>query len=135
MAVDPDSLAMLASRYTRAMTSIRGRRVQRLIRREFAGADRVVLAPMANGAAAVVGVSASGAALCATDGTGRDASVWKWSHDSTRVQETRFDLLKDSLPERGAGAASPERLRALFPLRISDDPAFDPVRQLLSRTP
>ena len=77
MPIDPDALSSLASEYAKDMTSIRGRRVQRLLKREFAGADYVLLAQVGSDTAAVLGLSASGAALCATDGTGKQASVFK----------------------------------------------------------
>lgn len=98
MPIDPDTLSALASHYAQGMTSIRGRRVQRLVKREFAGAQHVLLVQVAAGTPAVLGLSDSGAAFCATDGTGRQASVVKWRHGSTQALETRFDLLKDSLP-------------------------------------
>lgn len=104
MTVDPHVLSSLASEYAKPMTSIRGRREQRLLRREFADADHVWLAQIGDGAAAVLGVSASGAALCATDGTGKVASVFKWAHGSAVALETPFDLLKDSLPALGTNA-------------------------------
>jgi hypothetical protein len=100
MPIDPDTLSSLASEYAKGMTSIRGRRVQRLLKREFAGADEVAIVKAAAGAVptAVFGFSATGAALCATDGTGKHASVIKWLHGSRSALETRFDLWKDSLP-------------------------------------
>jgi hypothetical protein len=133
MAIDPDALSMLAGDYAKAMTSIRGRRVQRLLRREFAGADLVLLAQAASGAPAVVGVSALGAAICVTDGRGREASVLKWLHDATVVHETRFDLHKDSLPERGTNSSSLARLRALLPLRMTAESVPAHALDLLSR--
>jgi hypothetical protein len=36
MPIHPDTLSVLASEYVTGMTSIRGRRVQRLLKREFA---------------------------------------------------------------------------------------------------
>jgi hypothetical protein len=84
------------------MTRIRGRRVQRLLKREFAGAEHVIVVQVGARAGAVLGLSDVGAALCATDGTGTHASVVKWRHGSTDALETRFDLLKDSLPAVGA---------------------------------
>jgi hypothetical protein len=113
MAVDPAALASLATHYAKDMTSIRGRRVQRLLKREFAGADYVLLARLASGASAVVGLSPTGAALCATDGTGRHASVLKWSHGAVMAFETQFDLLKDSLPALETAAVPLGSLRAL----------------------
>jgi len=98
MPIHPDTLSSLASQYSLGMTSIRGRRVQRLLNREFAGADDVLLLRLGCGDMAVVGRSTTGAAFCATDGRGPYASVFKWLHDSTQALETRFDLRKDSLP-------------------------------------
>jgi hypothetical protein len=44
MPINPDALSSLAREYAKDMTSIRGRRVQRFLRREFAGAECVPLA-------------------------------------------------------------------------------------------
>ncbi len=96
--VDTEALSLLARQYALGMTSIRGRRVQRLLKREFAGAGQVLLVQIDAGTTAVLGVSASGAAFCATDGRGKHAAVFKWLHGSTQAFETHFDLLKDSLP-------------------------------------
>jgi hypothetical protein len=98
MPIEPEELALLAARYARDMTSIRGRRIVRLIRREFAGADEVTIIPHAPGLPAVLGVSQIGAALCASNGKGPAASVIRWLHGATEGVETRYDLLKDSLP-------------------------------------
>ncbi|RQP25039.1 hypothetical protein [Piscinibacter terrae] len=98
MSIDPDALASLASQYTQHMTSIRARRVQRLVKREFGGADHVLIVQVGSGASAVLGLSANGAAICTTDGTGKHAAVFKWLHEADTAIETRFDLLKDSLP-------------------------------------
>lgn len=101
MRIDPNTLSSLAGDYAKGMTSIRGRRVQRLLKREFAGAEYVLVLQVESDAAAVLGLSASGAAFCATDGRGKHASVLKWLHGSTEALETHFDLLKDSLPVLG----------------------------------
>ena len=98
MPISSDALSSLASEYAKGMTSIRGRRVQRLLKREFAGADHVLELRLGSGAIAVLGLSITGAAFCATDGRGKHASVFKWRHGSTEAFETQFDLLKDSLP-------------------------------------
>jgi hypothetical protein len=63
MPIDPDTLSSFASEYAKGMTSIRGRRVQRLLKREFAGAEYVLLTQVGSGAAAVLGLSASGAVM------------------------------------------------------------------------
>ena len=57
MPIDPDTLASLASEYAKDMTSIRGRRVQRLLRREFAGAEYVLMVQLGPGVPAVLGLS------------------------------------------------------------------------------
>jgi hypothetical protein len=98
MPIDPAVLSALASDYAKGMTSIRGRRVQRLVKREFAGADKVIVVAIDSGVRGVLGSSASGAAFCATDGKGKHASVLKWLHGESDGIETRFDLLKDSMP-------------------------------------
>lgn len=99
MAIDPTTLARLAQAYTQGMTSIRGRRVQRLLLFEFSGADEVRCVQLDTGDNAVLGVSRDGAALCATKGRGPAVAVVKWLHGATKGLETRFSLLKDSLPE------------------------------------
>jgi hypothetical protein len=132
--IEPPALSSLAVDYASGMTSIRARRVQRLLKREFAGAEYVCSVTLGNGASAILGVSASGAALCATDGRGPHASVFKWLHGSTQVHEVLYDLLKDSLPVLSS---------QVFPLSVlrsnqakpdgSADGAPRPAGPLLSR--
>lgn len=93
-------LTAVASQYTLGMTSIRGRRVQRLLKREFAGAEQVLLVRLDSGTLAVLALSTTGAAFCATDGRGQHAAIFKWLHGARQALETHFDLLKDSLPAR-----------------------------------
>lgn len=133
MPIDAAALSALASAYTGNMTSIRGRRVQRLLKREFAGADFVLTAMLGSGAAAVLGLSASGAALCATDGTGKQASVFKWLHGSAEGLETRFDLHKDSLPILASQPVLLDRLRAQVGLQAPEDPGAPQAGALLSQ--
>jgi len=105
MPIDPGALSAVAAAYAKGMTSIRGRRVQRLLTREFAGAEQVILVQLDDAGPAVLGLSAGGAAFCRTDGRGRHASIVKWRHGSTDAVEARFDLLKDSLPLLDAKAS------------------------------
>lgn len=98
MAIDDASLTRLARAQAEGMTSIRGRRVVRLIRREFAGAAEVVCLPLDGGGRALLGISPAGAALCATDGRGPEASLVRWHHGEPHGLKTGFSLLKDSLP-------------------------------------
>lgn len=136
MPIHPDTLSSLASDYTRHMTSIRGRRVQRLLKREFAGADEVLIAPTTSGTRAVLGISSTGAALCITDGTGRHASVFKWLHDGSHALETRFDLLKDSLPALSTAHAPLSQLGTQVRLpRATDTMPAEAACALLARTP
>jgi len=132
MPVDPDALSSLASDYARGMTSIRGRRVQRLLKREFAGAEYVLTVQLSGGATAVLGLSASGAAFCATDGRGRQVSVVKWLHGSTQALEARFDLLKDSLPVLGSEALSLASLRGQVRRRVPAGAVAPGARALVS---
>jgi hypothetical protein len=114
------------------MTSIRGRRVQRLLKREFAGARYVLMVQDGSGSKAVLGLSASGAAFCATDGRGKQVAVVKWLHGSTQAIETRFDLLKDSLPVVGSGSLPLAGLRRQEPLRICEGTVAPHARALLT---
>jgi len=102
MPIDAHALSVLAAEYAKGMTSIRGRRVQRLLKREFAGAEYVLIVEVASSGSAVLGLSESGAGFVSTDGRGRHASVSKWLHGSKEATEVQFDLLKDSLPALGS---------------------------------
>ena len=113
MSIDSDTLSSLAINYAKGMTSIRGRRVQRLLKREFAGAEYVLMVHVGTGTTAVLGLSESGAAFCATDGRGKHASVLKWRHGAAEALETHFDLLKDSLPALGSKTVALTGLRGL----------------------
>jgi hypothetical protein len=131
--IDPDTLSSFASEYAKDMTSIRGRRVQRLLKREFADAEYVLLAQVGSGTAAVLGLSPSGAALCATDGTGKQASVVKWSHGSTVALETSFDLHKDSLPVLGTQSFPLAHLRTQARLHVPAGSIPSQARPLVSK--
>jgi hypothetical protein len=101
MPIDVNALSSLAADYAKGMTSIRGRRVQRLLKREFAGAECVLIVEVASSGSAVLGLSEAGAGFCSTDGRGKQASVSKWLHGAREAVEVQFDLLKDSLPVLG----------------------------------
>lgn len=133
MPIDPDTLSSIAADYAKGMTSIRGRRVQRLLKREFAGAEFVVPARLGNGMAAVLGLSESGAAVCATDGTGTHASVVKWLHGSQTAFETQFDLLKDSLPVVFSTTVPIAELRLKLGLQVSALAGSERAQAQLSR--
>ena len=132
MPVNPDTLSSLASQYAQGMTSIRGRRVQRLLRREFAGAEHVLIMQTGTGPTAVLGLSATGAAFCATDGRGKHATVVKWRHGSTDALETQFDLLKDSLPVVRTMSLPITDLRGQAQARVPEGSVPDQARPLLA---
>jgi len=119
MPIDANALSVLAAEYAKGMTSIRGRRVQRLLKREFAGAEYVLIVEVASSGSAVLGLSESGAGFVSTDGRGRHASVSKWLHGSKEATEVQFDLLKDSLPVLGSKSIPLTGLLRKADLRIS----------------
>ena len=133
MPIDPAALSSIAAAYAGAMTSIRGRRVQRLLQREFAGAAYVLPVQLGAGTAAVLGLSSSGAALCATDGTGSRATVVKWLHGASAGLETGFDLHKDSLPVLGTQAFPLSRLSAMGRLQVPAHTVARDARAWLSK--
>lgn len=98
MPIDAETLSQLALNYASTMTSIRGRRIVRLLKREFAGAGKVVVLNDAPGPHTVLGISESGAAIWSTNGKGPTASIIKWLHGDPQAFEIKYDLLKDSLP-------------------------------------
>lgn len=143
MPINLADLSSLASEYAKSMTSIRGRRVQRLLKREFAGAEYVFVVQVDTARPAVLGLSASGAAFCSTDGHGKQASVVKWLHGSTEAVEAAFDLLKDSLPMVRSASLPlgwPARVALLHVPPSSVSPAARPlvakaIQALNSRAP
>jgi hypothetical protein len=134
MPIDTKSLDTIAHDYVQAMTSIRGRRVHRLLMREFARFDHVLPALAEDGSRVLLALAADGrAALCRTDGTGAAAALSHWARLPGATLATRFDLTKDSLPVVGwtvwhpafaqcggtltiAAGAGPEAARALASL-------------------
>lgn len=133
MPIDLGTLAALAAEYASNMTSIRGRRVQRLLKREFAGAEHVVIGQVGFGGEAVLGFSASGAVVCATDGTGRHASVLKWHHGSVHAIEEQFDLHKDSLPLLNTSTVLLASLRESVGIKLAPGAVPAHARSLLSQ--
>ena len=132
MPIDSDTLSSLASDYAKSMTSIRGRRVQRLLKREFAGAQYVLIVQVGSSTTAVLGLSVSGAAFCATEGRGKQVSVVKWLHGSTEALETHFDLLKDSLPVLDSKSLPLAGLGRQAQLRLSAGSVPPQARALVS---
>jgi hypothetical protein len=99
MPIDGSALDAVARAYVADMTSIRGRRVHRLLVREFRGFDHVVEAVAEGGVRVVLAVSDDGGVgVCGTDGRGSEAAVSTWPHLPGATVTALFDLTKDSLP-------------------------------------
>ena len=76
MPIDKGTLDTIARTYAGAMTSIRGRRVHRLLMREFSRFDHVVPAVAEDGMNALLALAEDGsAAVCRTDGRGATVGV------------------------------------------------------------
>jgi hypothetical protein len=99
MPIDPKSLDAVARRYVKAMTSIRGRRVHRLLLRAFAHYDHVLAATTEDGRPALLALAQDGAAaICCTDGRGAAVDIVESSGSAGATVATSCDPLKDSLP-------------------------------------
>jgi hypothetical protein len=85
--------------YVDTMTSIRGRRVHRLLMREFARFDHVLPVTAEDGAPALLALGDDGSvSICRTDGRGPAAAVAAWGRLEGATVTVSYDLLKDSLP-------------------------------------
>src|SRR4051812_7798095 len=97
----PIAEAMLeatARAYVAPMSSIRGRRVHRLLMRELAPFDHVLAVTTDDGAPALLAIGADGrAAVCRTDGRGPAAAIAEWSRLQGATVTTAYDLARDSL--------------------------------------
>lgn len=118
MAMDQRALDSAVLDLVSGMTSIRGRRVARLARRELAGFDAVRRVDH-DGIPGLLASSATGrVALLLTDGRGPAATVARRRAPGGRVTTRSFDLLRDSLPPLPAAGVDPAtRARAAAGLR------------------
>jgi hypothetical protein len=99
MPIDKDTLDSLARSYARTMTSTRGKRVYRLLMREFSRFDHVLPALAEDDIGALLALSdAGGAAICRTDGRGSSVAIAEWIRLAEATVTTSYDLTKDSLP-------------------------------------
>jgi hypothetical protein len=99
MPVDKEALDSSARRYASAMTSIRGRRVHRLLMREFSRFDLVVPAVAENGAGVLLALTeGGGVAMCQTHGRGAVVDIAECSCLEGVTVKTSYDFTKDSLP-------------------------------------
>lgn len=122
MPMDRTRLEAIATDYVCEMTSIRGRRVHRLILREFAGSEAVLAATAEAAGPALVAIKAHGAiAVCQTDGSGKAAPIVDLPAASPLTVTTQFDLLKDSLPIVGWSLWHPALVQSTGTLTVSAD--------------
>lgn len=99
MPIDKETLDGLARAYVATMTSIRARRVHRLLMRELSRFDHVLPAVAEDGTPALLALDADGsAAVCRTDGRGAAVALAEWARLEGATVTTSYDLTKDSLP-------------------------------------
>jgi hypothetical protein len=93
------SLKATARAYVAKMTSIRGRRVHRLLMRELSRFAHVLPVTAQDGTPALFAVDDDGSVrVCRTDGRGAAAAVAEWARLEGATITISYDLLKDSLP-------------------------------------
>lgn len=108
MAIDPQRLEARVAEFVAPMTSIRGRRMTRILRRAFAEVDAVFIAELADGRAGFLGARRDGLLVfCASDGRGRCAEVLTFRADAAARLSEGYDLLKDSIPVIAAAFSHP----------------------------
>ena len=96
MPIDTKTLAAIADIDVQAMTSIRGRRVHRLLVREFTRIDHLLAAAAEDGTPALLALADDGrVALCHTDGRGAAAVIADWPRLSGATVAMSYDMLKD----------------------------------------
>ncbi|ATY11498.1 hypothetical protein CU254_14275 [Amycolatopsis sp. AA4] len=118
--MDSARLDAVARSYTAPMTSIRGRRVHRLVLRRMADYDHVLPAATADGTPALLALSADGrAALCSTDGRGPSADLVTCGPTPGVTVTSAHDLTKDSLPVLSWTVRHPGLLDIAGPLTIT----------------
>jgi len=138
MPVESKTLDAIARRYVKTMTSIRGRRVHRLLLREFARFDHVLAATTENGDPALLALAQDGGmAICWSDGRGAAADIAESSRGTDVTVTIACDLLKDSLPIVRWTLWHPGFARVVGALTIAradvSDADYDRVSALLRR--
>jgi hypothetical protein len=99
MPIGKDTLDAIARNYVATMTSIRGRRVHRLLMRAFSRYDHVLPALAEDGTRALLALAENGSgAVCRTDGRGASVAVAEWARLDGAIVTMSYDLTKDSLP-------------------------------------
>ena len=95
MPIDRETLDGIARSYVATMTSIRGRRVHRLLMREFSRFDHVVPAMAEDGTPALFTLAKDGnAAICRTDGRGAAVAITHWARLEGATVTTSYDLAR-----------------------------------------
>jgi hypothetical protein len=80
MAIEEDVLDAAARAYVGTMSSIRGRRVHRLLMRELSRFDHVLPVAAEDGAPALLALGEDGrVSVCQTDGRGATVAVAEWA--------------------------------------------------------
>jgi hypothetical protein len=99
MPMNEEALEEVVRSYIEPMTSVRGRRVRRLLMREFASFDHVIPATTDADSPALVALSVDGRfSVCGTNGRGPTAEISACSNLREATVATSYDLTKDSLP-------------------------------------
>ncbi len=99
MPIEEAVLDATARAYVAAMTSIRGRRVHRLLMRELSRFDHVLPVTAEDGAPALLALGEHGSvAVCRTDGRGGAVAVAEWARLEGATVTISYDLTRDSLP-------------------------------------
>jgi hypothetical protein len=99
MPIDEEILDGTVRTYVDTMSTIRGRRVHRLLMREFSRFDHVLPVTAEDGSPALVALGEDGSvAVCRTDGRGAAVAVAEWGRLEGATVTTSYDLMKDSLP-------------------------------------
>jgi hypothetical protein len=121
-----ENLDPIARKYVSKMTSIRGRRVHRLLMRELSRFDDVLPVTAEDGKPALLAVPEDGGAcVCQTDGRGATATILEWARLDDATITIAYDLLKDSIFWQAPFvAASPSPARRERGTNVAPDGAY-----------
>jgi len=131
MPIEPTILDAIVRAYVTGMSSIRGRRVHRLLLREWANYDHVLRATTEDGAVALLALGDDGSvAACHTDGRGTAVAIEAWARLVGARVSTSFDLSKDSLPVLGWTVSHPgfSRVGGALMIHAEDLPSAERER-------
>jgi hypothetical protein len=99
MPIDIAKLEKYADEYIQNMTSIRGRRIRRLIIREFGQCNEVRIIETRKKINTFFGDFENGDTIkTETDGRGKKVEVCFTRNGNNKIEVRNYDLLKDSLP-------------------------------------